>query len=60
MSGHHDMALADNVERVLKEGGFTLLRNSAAFVSIPRLGNVEFKLVGLGDLREGDFSRTGA
>lgn len=53
--GNHDMALADNVERVLKEGGFTLLRNSAAFVSIPRLGNVEFKLVGLGDLREGDF-----
>ena len=39
-----------------KEGGFTLLRNSAAFVSIPRLGNVEFKLVGLGDLREGDLS----
>jgi len=49
------MALVDNVERILKEGGFTLLRNSAAFVTIPRLGNAEFKLVGLGDLREGDF-----
>lgn len=53
--GNHDMALADNVERILKEGGFTLLRNSAAFVTIPRLGNAEFKLVGLGDVREGDF-----
>ena len=53
--GNHDMALVDNVERILKEGGFTLLRNSAAFVTIPRLGNAEFKLVGLGDLREGDF-----
>jgi len=53
--GNHDMALVDNVERILKEGGFTLLRNSAAFVSIPRLKNVEFKLVGLGDLLEGDF-----
>ena len=51
--GNHDMALVDNVERILKEGGFTLLRNSAAFVTIPRLGNAEFKLVGLGDLREG-------
>lgn len=30
--GNHDMALVDNVERILKEGGFTLLRNSAAFV----------------------------
>lgn len=53
--GNHDMALVNNVERILKEGGFTLLRNSSAFVSIPRLGNAEFKLVGLGDLREGDF-----
>ena len=53
--GNHDMALVDNVERILKEGGFTLLRNSAAFVTIPRLGNAEVKLVGLGDLREGDF-----
>lgn len=53
--GNHDMALVDNVERILKEGGFTLLRNSAAFVTIPRLGNAEFKLVGLGDVREGDF-----
>lgn len=53
--GNHDMALRENVERILKEGGFTLLRNSAAFVTIPRLGNAEFKLVGLGDVREGDF-----
>jgi len=53
--GNHDMALVNNVERILKEGGFTLLRNSAAFISIPRLGDAEFKLVGLGDLREGDF-----
>lgn len=53
--GNHDMAPLPTVERVLKEGGFTLLRNSATFVSIPRLNNAEFKLVGLGDLREGDF-----
>lgn len=53
--GNHDMALRENVERILKEGGFTLLRNSAAFVTIPRLGNAEFKLAGLGDVREGDF-----
>ena len=58
--GNHDMALADNVERVLKEGGFTLLRNSAAFVSIPRLGNVEFKLVGWETCGRVTFSRTGA
>ncbi len=53
--GNHDMALLDNVERILKAGGFTLLRNSAAFITIPRLDNAEFKLVGLGDVREGDF-----
>ena len=52
--GNHDMALAGNVERILKEGGFTLLRNSASFITVPRLGNAEFKLAGLGDVREGD------
>lgn len=52
--GNHDMALVDNVERILKEGGFTLLRNSASFVTIPRLNHAEFKLAGLGDVREGD------
>lgn len=53
--GNHDMAFRDNVERILKEGGFTLLRNSGAFITLPKPGNTEFKLVGLGDLREGDF-----
>lgn len=53
--GNHDMALLYNVERILKEGGFTLLRNSSAFITLPKPGNAEFKLVGLGDLREGDF-----
>lgn len=53
--GNHDMALLDNVERILKEGGFTLLRNSSAFITLPKRENTEFKLVGLGDLREGDF-----
>ena len=52
--GNHDMALSGNVERILKEGGFTLLRNSASFITVPRLGNAEFKLAGLGDVREGD------
>ena len=58
--GNHDMALADNVERVLKEGGFTLLRNSAAFVSIPRLGNVDSNWWGWETCGRGTFSRTGA
>lgn len=52
--GNHDMALSGNVERILKEGGFTLLRNSASFITVPRLGNAEFKLAGLGDVRKGD------
>lgn len=52
--GNHDMALLSNVERILKEGGFSLLRNSAAFVTVPRLNQAEFKLAGLGDVREGD------
>lgn len=53
--GNHDMALIPTVERTLKEGGFTLMRNSSVFLNIPRLGDKEFKLVGLSDLREGDF-----
>lgn len=52
--GNHDMDRIPTVERVLKEGGFTLLRNTAVFLTLPRLGDVEFKLVGLGDMREGD------
>lgn len=36
--GNHDMALAGNVERILKEGGFTLLRNSASFITVPQVG----------------------
>ena len=58
--GNHDMALADNVERVLKEGGFTLLRNSAAFVSIPRLETWNSNWWGWETCGRVTFSRTGA
>ncbi len=52
--GNHDMSHLASVERVLKEAGFTLLRNEATFINLPRFNNAKIKIVGIGDLREGD------
>lgn len=46
--GNHDMALVDNVERILKEGGFTLLRNSRSLRHHPQAGERGIQAGGTG------------
>ena len=46
--GNHDMALADNVERVLKEGGFTLLREFRRLRLHPQAGKCGIQTGGAG------------
>lgn len=52
--GNHDMSQLSSVARVLKEARFTLLRNEATFITLPRFNDAKIKIIGVGDLREGD------
>ncbi len=52
--GNHDIERIDKFHHIMKHGGFTVLRNEARAVVIPRLNNASVTLIGLGDYGEGD------